>query len=222
MWTAKAYSALLICAAVAAAIGCSSSKSKTAEATRASSSSKAASGDPKTHVDVMCIGDKLENPPGPFHYSFQHKDASGTDDREAEITPQTMDITTKDSTGAHSYHAVHSNETNWGSAVLVLSSLRLTAMSARLDSLNGTSALIFRGKEPVNGYDTVKYDIDTDKAGASDKETFRALFGDGAFEKGTVWVPADGCAVKLVLDEGLVPQPGTVNKEHYEIAMVKR
>ena len=98
--------------------------------------------------------------------------------------------------------------------------IAFSVMSARLGSLNG-SAVTSQGAESVNGYSTTKYAIDTTSAGSTDKQTFETLFGKGSFEKGTVWIPADGCAVKLVLDEGLQQTDGSVKKAHYEIAMIK-
>ncbi len=155
----------------------------------------AASDGAGTHVDVMCMGDRIDNPPGPFHYSYKYTDWSGSADKEADITPQKMDITIQDKSGSHSYHGVHSDEASWNSAILDLSGLNITGMSARLGSLNSASS--------------------------TDKQTFETLFGKGSFEKGTVWIPADGCAVKLVLDEGLQQTDGSVKKAHYEMAMIK-
>jgi hypothetical protein len=175
-----------------------------------------------SHIDVMCIGDRINNPPEPFHYSYKYSDASGSAEKEADITPQAMDITIKDNSGSHSYHGVHSDEASWNSAVLDLSGLNITAMAARLSSLNNTSSVTRQGSEPMNGYETSKYAIDTASANSSDKQTFETLFGKGSFEKGTVWVPADGCAVKLVLDEGIVQTNGSLNKLHYEIARVRK
>ena len=101
-----------------------------------------------------------------------------------------------------------------------LSGLNITGMSARLGSLN-SSAVTSQGAESVNGYSTTKYAIDTTSADSTDKQTFETLFGKGSFEKGTVWIQADGCAVKLVLDEGLQQTDGSVKKAHYEMAMIK-
>jgi hypothetical protein len=173
-----------------------------------------------THIDVMCMGDRIENPAGPFHYSYKYTDWSGSADKEADITPQKMDITIQDKSGSHSYHGVHSDEASWNSAILDLSGLNITGMSARLGSLDG-STVISQGAESVNGYSTTKYAIDTTSANLTDKQSFETLFGKGSFEKGTVWIPADGCAVKLVLDEGLQQTDGSVKKAHYEIAMIK-
>ena len=38
----------------------------------------AASDGAGTHIDVMCMGDRIDNPPGPFHYSYKYTDWSGS------------------------------------------------------------------------------------------------------------------------------------------------
>lgn len=182
----------------------------------------AASGSAGSHIDVMCIGDRINNPPGAFHYSYKYADASGSVVKEADVTPQTMDIAIQDNSGPHKYHGVRSDEGSWSSAVLNLSSLNTTVMSARLDSLNGTSAIVQQGAEAINGYSTTRYAIDTKGANASDKNKFETLFGKGSFEKGTVWMGDDGCVVRLVLDEGIWQANGGVNQAHYEMAMIKK
>lgn len=175
-----------------------------------------------THIDVMCVGDRISNPPESFHYSYKYTDDAGSVEKEADITPQAMDITIKDKAGSHSYHGVRSDEAIWNAAVLDLSGLGITAMSARLGSLNGTSAIVGQGAEAVNGYNANKYSLDTASANSSDQQQFTTLFGKGSFEKGTIWVPSDGCAVKLVLDEAMSQTNGSVNKAHYEMARIKK
>lgn len=182
----------------------------------------AASNDTGTHIDVMCIGDRINNPPESFHYSYVYTDASSSVDKQADITAQAMDITIKDNSGSHSYHGTRSDESSWDRAVLDLSGLNLTTMSARLASLNGTSAIVNQGGETLNNYDATKYSIDTTNAKSSDKQKFETFFGKGSFEKGTVWMGADGCAVKLALEEGTWQTDGGVNKIHYEMARIKK
>lgn len=190
--------------------------------TAGSDGGSTSSGNSGAHFDVMCMSDRINNPSAPFHYSYKYSDASGSTDKEADITPQAMDITITDASGSHNYHGVRSNEESWNSAVLDLSNLRITGLSARLDSLNGGSALAQRGSESVNGYSATKYAIDTTSANSSDKQQFETLFGKGSFEKGTAWAPEDGCAVKLILDEAIVQNDGSVNKGHYELNMIRK
>jgi hypothetical protein len=196
--------------------------SKRAEKGEGDSGSASASDDSAAHIDILCVGERINNPPEPFHYSYKYSGSSGSIDNEADITQQAMEITRKDNSGSHSYHGVRSDENSWNTAVLDLSGLRFTGLSARLDSLNGTSALVRQGEESVNGYSTAKYAIDTTRANSSDRQQFETLFGKGSFEKGTIWVPADGCAVKLALDEAIVQNDGTVDKGHYDLAFIKR
>ncbi len=174
------------------------------------------------HVAVMCVGDLINNPPESFHYSYRYADASGSVDKEADIAPKEMDITISDSSGSHSFHGVRSDDLSWNNAVLDLSNLNITKISATLDSLNGTSAVIREKSETVNGYPTTKYTIDTTNANSSDKQKFEMLFGNGSFEKGSVSMGADGCAVRLVLDEGLWQSNGSIKKDHIEIARIKK
>ncbi|MGC2476688.1 MAG: hypothetical protein WA485_20305 [Candidatus Sulfotelmatobacter sp.] len=211
--------ALLAVAIVATVVACNSTPaSKDAQ----DKTVDAASANSGAHVETLCVADRIGNPPEPFRYSYKYSGSSDSIDNEADITPQAMDIISKDASGSHSYHGVRSDENSWDAAILDLSSLRFTGLSARIDSLNGTSALIPQGAESVNGYKTTKYAIDTTRANSSDKQQFEALFNKGSFEKGAIWVPSDGCAVKLVLDEAIVQNDGSVDKGHYELAVVKK
>ena len=178
-----------------------------------SSSSRA----PGTHIDVMCIGDRINDPPESFHYSFQYTDASGSIAKEADITPRAMNIVVRDASGVHSYHGIRNDDASWSSAVLDLSSLNLTGMAARLGSLNGTSALGSQGSEQLNGYSTTRVALDTTGATAADQKKFAILYGQGSFDRGTVWMGRDGCVVKLVLDEA-VSVDGRIEKRHYELS----
>jgi hypothetical protein len=207
--------AVVAALALLAASGCSSNaKSSGADAQGADSAGG--------HIDVMCLGDRINSPTESFHYSYKYTDASGSVDKEADITPQAMDITITDGSGSRTFHGVRSNEASWDGAVLDLSGLNITAMTARLGSLNNTSAVVRQGAEAINGYNATKYSIDTTSANSSDQKSFKTLFGPGSYEKGTVWMGQDGCAVKLVLDEGIAQTNGSVDKRHYEMARIKK
>jgi len=191
-----------------------------------SDSGAKASNDPGASIDlssaVMCIGDRISNPAEAFHYSYKYLDATGTvRNDEADITTQTADISVQDKSGTHKYHGIRSDEGSWNRAVLDLAHLGFTAMTGRLVPLQATSAIAQQGSESINGYSTTKYAIDTDNAGSADKKKIQTLLGNGSFEKGTAWVAADGCAAKLVLDEG-VSRDGSINKDHFELARVKK
>ena len=57
-------------------------------------------------------------------------------DKEAEITPQSMDVTIQDKSGAHKYHGARSDEASWNNAVLSLSGSGFTVISASIDPLD--------------------------------------------------------------------------------------
>jgi hypothetical protein len=206
---------LLTAAALALlAGGCNSS----ANSTSAGEKSTTAAG---SGIDVNCVGKHIESPPEAFHYSFKSS-VGGSVDKEAEITPQSMNVTIQDKSGAHKYHGVRSDEASWNNAVLSLSGSGLTVMSARVDSIKNKSAVVRAGAEPMNGYQTTKYSLDTTHANSSELRAYEAFFGSGSYDKGTIWVTADGCPVKLILDEATRQADGRVDQLHYELDMIKR
>ena len=218
-WTFRLFGFLVSACALLAGGGCdSTSASKSVQEHAATTGSDSAD----SHIGVMCIGDLINKPPESFHYSYKYADASGSVNKEADITPKEMNITITDSSGSHSFHGVRSDDVSWNNAVLDLSNLNITKTSATLDSLNDTSAVVRGKSETVNGYQTTKYTIDTTSANSSDKQKFDTLFGKGSFEKGTVWVGPDGCAVQLVLDEGWWQSNGSIKKDHMEISRIKK
>lgn len=173
-------------------------------------------------IDVGCMLGHVEKPTESFHYSYKYADDSRAEDREADVTPDRADIVIKDNSGSRSFHGVRADEHSWNVALLDLSSLTFTGMTGRLGSIDGSSAIVRKGAESVNGYPATKYAIDTASASSSDKQTFATLWGPGSYEKGNVWMGPDGCAVKLVLDEGLTQADGSVAKRHFEIARIKK
>jgi len=197
---------------------CNSAKNSSVNTTSPDEKSTAAAGD---RIDMNCMSDRIARPPEAFHYSFKST-VGGPVDKEAEITPHSMDITIQNQCGSHQYHGVRSDEDSWNRTVLNLSGNGITVMTARVDSIKSTSSVTRAGTAPVNGYQTTKYSIDTMSANSSDLQAYEAFFGSGSYEKGTIWVTADGCPVKLVLDEGRKQASSGVEKVHFEMDMVKR
>jgi len=173
-------------------------------------------------VDINCLGNHIENPPEPYHYSFKASDGKNTVEKEAEITPQTMDITIQDNSGSHQFHGDRTKESSWDSAMLDLTGSGLTVMTARVAFIENSSALKRIGDEPMNGYSATKYSIDTTSGNTSDAQTFRTMFGAASYDKGTVWVGAGGCPVKLILDEVTQQNNGSIDKHHFEITVSKK
>jgi len=50
---------------------------------------------------------------------------------------------------------------------------------------------------------------------------YAALFGAGSFDKGAIWLGTDGCAVNVVMDEGLLID-GKIVKQHFEISRIAK
>jgi len=101
---------ILLAAAALALLagGCNSSANSTSEGEK---STTAAGGG----IDVNCVGNHIERPPESFHYSFKSA-VGGSVDKEAEITPQNLDVTIQDKSGSHKYHGVRSDEATWNNA----------------------------------------------------------------------------------------------------------
>lgn len=209
---------LLFATAVAFACGCGSGAKSVDERKTATTSTRG----PNQNVDVNCLADHIENPPDPYHYSFKSMNGQNAVDKEADITPQSMDITVQDESGSHKYHGDHSQGANWDTAMMALTGSGLTAMTARIGFIQKTSALKRIDDEPMNGYDTTQYAIDTTSGNGSDTQTFRTMFGAGSYDKGKIWVTAQGCPVKLVLDEATQRNNGNVDNLHFEIAVNKK
>lgn len=194
--------------------GCGSN----AKSTRADSASDSDSG---IRLDAGCMLDHVDKPSQSFHYSYKFASDSTWENYEADVTPASIDGTAKTSIGSSSIHAIRSDSDGWDTAVLALSSLSFTALTGRLTALDGTTAIASQGAEQVNGFSATKYAIDTSHASASDQHNLEALLGKGSFDKGTIWMGQDGCAVKVMVDEGW-PIDNRLEKRHYEIARIKK
>jgi hypothetical protein len=198
--------------------GCNTSANSNATSTRSDDKSTTAAGG---RIDMNCVGNHVQSPPDAFHYSYKSTDG-GSVDKEADVTPQNIDMIIQNQFGSHKYHGVRSDEDSWNSAVLNLSGSGFTVMSARISFVAANTSVARAGAEAMNGYQTTKYSIDTTSANSSDSHSYETLFGPGSYEKGTIWVTADGCPVKLTLDEGRHQGNGSVDKLRYEIDVIKK
>jgi hypothetical protein len=96
-------------------------------------------------------------------------------------------------------------------------------MASIFSTVHMTSAVVKQGTEKKNGYDTVKFLIDTAQGTSTEQGLFKTVFGPGGFERGSVWVTGEGCPVQIALDEELHAKDGSPNgKAHYEEAMIRK
>lgn len=170
-------------------------------------------------INLNCVMDHIQNPPEAFHYSY-NKESSNPVHEEADITPQTIDGSFKNNSASSPIHGVHSDAASWQGAWSSL--MGISGMSSAIALVRNNSATVREGAEKVNGYDTTKYSIDTARGNDTEKSLFQSVLGTGGFQKGTAWVTAQGCPVKLVMDSELHGNDGSVEKIHYEVAMVRK
>jgi len=170
-------------------------------------------------IDLNCVMDHIQNPPETFHYSY-NKESSNPVHEEADITPQTIDGNFKNNSASQSFHGVHSDAASWQGAWSSL--MGISGMSSAIALVRNSSATVREGPEKVNGYDATKYSIDTGRGTDTEKSLYQSVLGTGGFQKGMAWVTAQGCPVKLVMDSELHGKDGSVEKIHYEVAMVRK
>src|SRR5437879_10929289 len=137
--------------------GCSSS-TKSADSKEQSAAGRRDTGQ---KVDINCLGSHLENPPESYHYSFKSSDGKNAVDKEAEITPQTMDVTIQDNSGSRKSHGDRAKEGGWDGAMLELTGSGLTVMTARVAGRQASATRRRTGDGPMNGYSTTTASTDT-------------------------------------------------------------
>lgn len=207
--------AILLCLA-----GCTSKKSaKNSESGDSGAKNQKASA-PGYDIDLNCVFDTIQKPTEAFHFSYHKTDPDNPVDEDADITPQTIDGSFKNSSGTHLLHGVRSDQQSWQTAYSGL--MGVSGMSSAVALVRNGSATQKEGSEQVNGYQTVKYSVDTTRADSVEQALYKSTLGEGGYEKGIWWVNAQGCPVKLSLDSEMHVSNGNVQKIHYEIAMMKK
>lgn len=206
--------------AVLAVSACKSGPaSKNADGKSGAQPNSAAQGSGDAGIDLNCVMNHIQNPPEAFHYSY-NKESSNPVHEEADITPQTIDGSFKNNSASSPVHGVHSDAASWQSAWSSL--MGISGMSSAIALVRNSSATVREGPEKMNGYDATKYSIDTARGTDTEKSLYQSVLGTGGFQKGTAWVTAQGCPVKLVMDSELHGKDGSVEKIHYDVAMVRK
>jgi hypothetical protein len=212
----------LVAVAALSLLGCNSTPNReTTEAEQAApsaqnSAAQAVQSSTGPDIDLNCVIDHIQDPPESFHYTF--KDVSDNPwEEEADVTPQKID-------GSFKSNSLPKPQEFHGAPREVASNLHAIArLASTIALVQGSPAVVREGTENVNGYDTVKYSIDTARGGAAEQELYLSTLGKGGFERGTVWVTDKGCPVRLTLDEEMrAKDGGLLGKSHSEEAMVKK
>jgi hypothetical protein len=204
---------------VGAACNSGTSMKKSEEKPAAQNSASAAQNSPDPGIDLNCVMDHIQNPAEAFHYSYK-KDGPNFVENEADITPQTIDGSFKNNSISSPVHGVRSDKDSWQTAWSGL--MGISGMSSTVALVNHSSAMVRVGPEKVNGYDAIRYSIDTSRASGAESTLYQSTLGPGGFEKGTAWVTSQGCPVRFSLDSEMHLHDGSVDKIHYEVAMIKK
>ena len=126
--------------ALIAAPACSGSRSAS-DTRQAADQSASASGEDgaattsgaNPGIDLNCLFDRVQNPPEAFHYSFTHDSGSAFVAEDADLTPQQIDGTLKDRSGAvtKTFHGVRSDPAGWQAAWSNLTAVRAPRARSR-------------------------------------------------------------------------------------------
>jgi hypothetical protein len=208
--------ALMAALTLLVSIGCRAQRHHAEEQASTSDQGQSVSG---PDIDLNCIIDHIQNPTDSFHYVYK-KSGIVPVEEEADITPQSMDGSFRNGDFTRPVHGVRSDADGWHTAWAGMTGI--AGMSSTIALVNHGSALVREGNEKVNGYDTIKYSIDTARGNTAEQMLYKITLGSGGSEKGEVWVTSQGCPVKLSLDEEMHLHDGSVNKVHYEEAMVRK
>lgn len=202
------------------ALGCKSSPPRDRLEEKPASSSATAKTGSDPSLDLNCVMDNIQNPTEAFHHTYKKDTTDNNLIQEADITPDTINGSSKDKYATREVKGVKSDRQSWQTAWSGL--MGISGMSSTIALVNHSSAMVREGAGKMNGYDAVQYSIDTSRGNSAEAGLYKSILGDGGFEKGTVWVNAKGCPVNLSLDSEMHLKNGTVEKQHYEIQMVRK
>ena len=221
--------AVLTLATIAATLtiltSCSSKPSSKSSMDKRPSHPSSNQGSDDPGINLNCIYDRLQNPPEPFHYVYKKTGSKGAEvDQEADVSPQTIEGFRAQPDGSRqAIHAMRSDSQGWQSALAGLTGI--SGMSSTVSTFNHNSAMQRESDGgQVNGYQTIHYSIDTARWDATTRQMLGSFaLGPGGFDKGDAWVMADGCPVKLVLDDEMHNKDGSIlDRIHYEESIAKK
>ena len=210
--------------AVMAATAChpGSSEAKAREQTQAAAQASAPNHASHANpaLDLNCMSARIANPAEAFHYSYNRVGHSDSVKLEADVTPNSIDGVLNTQWGGDPspplpVHAARSDSDGWSRTLGNLNAafgMPSSLMQARL--MQGSLAQ--EANERVNGYDSIRYSVDTARLDAAD----RAMLGGP--EKGTLWVGAGGCPVKWSIVTEIKTADGSIDRTHWEGNVTKK
>lgn len=172
----------------------------------------------------VCLQQMIKNPTGPFHLSFMERssdrDASSV---EADVTPAAIDFTKHETmagqTSTTTKHLARAQVSEMDIDFGVMGPVPWHGeLVAAQDATKPADA------ERVNGYNTMKYAIDTANEPAAQKAAFLALMAVKDYKiAGSAWVATDnGCLVKYAIVLEQDGKDGNVKRTHFEGNVTKK
>jgi hypothetical protein len=215
--TVRAQDVIAVMLVLGFTIGCNSAPTKPVKTTPdATQTAGAATNGAVPDIDLNCVVRHIQSPTESFHYSFSDVSDNAWQE-DAEVTPQNID-------GSFMNNSLPKRQEFHGAPQQVSSNLMaIGRMASIFSTVHMTSAVVNQGPENKNGYDTVRYSIDTTRGNSTEQGLFKSVLGPGGFEKGYVWVTSQGCPVQITLDEEIHGKDGsTAGKAHYEETMTRK
>jgi len=211
-------------AALAMASGCNRGSQSKAEGSSANSGAMVQPNKFNPTSASVCLQQMMKNPSGPFHVSFSERssdrDASSV---EADVTPAAIDYTKHEiSAGQTSTDTKHLARAQVSELDIDFGLMEPVPWHGEL--VAAQDAAKSAGTESVNGYNTMKYSIDTANEPAAQKATFLSLLAVKDYKiVGSAWVARDsGCLVKYFIDLEQDGKDGSVKRTHFEGNVTKR
>ncbi len=177
---------------------------------------------------ALRLQEMVKNPPGPFHVSFTETSSKSSSDQhvmstEGDVTPATIDYTERETEhGQTSTNTKHVARGQMSEMELDMHFMVPVPWHGELMAAGDATKPV--GHESVNGYDTMKYSIDTANEPPAEKATFSKMMLDNDYKiTGTAWVAKDsGALVKYVVDMEENGKDGSAKRTHFEGNVVRR
>ncbi len=222
---------------LAALIACNSGKRETRKEEAKEAAPQAPAGNAVIGADYCLQTFMKTAPPAPVHFAYKTSNSDGeTKSWEGDVTantadfsmfsrqPSTPDLAQNTSYKIHdgfadftnTFHYARSDDHQWQMAP----TMPVQSATPWGEFIN--KPMIERvGPDNVNGFDAVKYTVDTSKESLLDRVGFSGL-KDYSFT-GTVWLTKDtGCVLRWNMDSQSTHKDGTVSKVHYEGAVTRK
>ena len=200
--------------------GCNTSSSKQVSAGLTSAGAKKVN---LTGATIQ-LQEMMKNPSGPFHASFTETWSDNkTSSIEADVTAAGIDYTAREThAGQTSSSTKHLQRDQISEMELDMQIMAPVPWHGELLLAEGTTQE--QGAEKANGYDTIKYLVDTSRVSTAGKAPILASMGVKDYRVlGLVWLTAnDGCLVKWNLDTEKYNLDGTAERRQYQGNVTKK